>query len=438
MSNAIEVRGLGKQYQLGTLSHAGDFFFDQFLRRIAHFLRQKSYRRAEKQYFWALKDISFDVKPGEVVGVIGRNGAGKSTLLKVLARITHLTTGHVNLYGRTGALLEVGVGFHPELTGEENIYLNGMILGMTRAEIKAQFDEIVAFAEVQDFISTPVKRYSSGMYVRLAFAVAAHLSPEILIVDEVLAVGDMAFQQKSLGKMGDMVNQGRTVLFVSHNMASIRSICQRVIVLHKGQIVFDGDTDQGIATYMQVGGLLEQDGYIPDDAYRVQYSDEVVLKRVNVTDLAGHDIRDVRIGQPFQIRITYDVLKPIHDFVLELGLSSNEGIRIATIFSNERDHAPFQLNVGTHEICATITDIEFLPREFVIDVACHHHDNPKGIKTIEWVDATMRLKVVEAGYEDVYGYEWPSTSFSYLRGYVRPQVGWIVDDSVVKPKFSNT
>src|SRR2546421_12758153 len=190
---------------------------------------------------WALKDVSFQVKRGEVLGIVGRNGAGKSTLLKVLSRITNPTAGRVHLRGRVGSLLEVGTGFHPELTGRENVYLNGAILGMPRREIARKFDEIVAFAEVERFIDTPVKRYSSGMYLRLAFAVAAHLDPDVLLVDEVLSVGDAEFQRKSLGKMREVTGEGRTILFVSHNMAAIRALCDRVILLDAGRVVLDGD-----------------------------------------------------------------------------------------------------------------------------------------------------------------------------------------------------
>ncbi len=203
--------------------------------------------------FWALRDVSFEVKRGEVVGVIGRNGAGKSTLLKILSRITEPTSGRAEIHGRVGSLLEVGTGFHPELTGRENIYLNGAILGMKRAEIDRRFDEIVAFAEIDRFLDTPVKRYSSGMYVRLAFAVAAHLEPEVLIVDEVLSVGDAAFQKKCLGKMGDVAGEGRTVVFVSHNMAAVQSLCGRCLLLREGSAVAQGETADVISRYMDDG-----------------------------------------------------------------------------------------------------------------------------------------------------------------------------------------
>ncbi len=206
-----------------------------------------------REEFWALRDVSFEVKTGEVVGIIGRNGAGKSTLLKILSRITEPTSGRVTLRGRVASLLEVGTGFHPELSGRENIFLNGAILGMRRAEIRSKFDDIVAFAEVERFLDTPVKYYSSGMYVRLAFAVAAHLEPEILIVDEVLAVGDARFQQKCLGKMHAVADSGRTVLFVSHNLGTIQSLCHRCVLLEQGRVVFTGEPGEAVARYTRAG-----------------------------------------------------------------------------------------------------------------------------------------------------------------------------------------
>jgi lipopolysaccharide transport system ATP-binding protein len=247
----ISVRGLGKKYVLGeTLRH--DTFRDHLAGLVHGLLRRGAAPDASprEEEFWALKDVSFDVQEGEVLGIIGRNGAGKSTLLKVLSRITEPTTGEIRTRGRISSLLEVGTGFHPELTGRENVFLNGAILGMRQAEIKAKFDEIVAFSGVERFLDTPVKRYSSGMYVRLAFAVAAHLDPEILIVDEVLAVGDAEFQKKCLGKMHDAANQGRTVLFVSHNMFAVKNLCTRAIVLSEGALRDDGAPEHLITSYL--------------------------------------------------------------------------------------------------------------------------------------------------------------------------------------------
>jgi lipopolysaccharide transport system ATP-binding protein len=240
--------------------------------------------------FWALKDVNFEVKRGEVVGVIGRNGAGKSTLLKILSRITEPTEGRINLHGRVGSLLEVGTGFHPELTGRENIYLNGAILGMKRAEIRRKFDEIVEFSEVARFLDTPVKHYSSGMHMRLAFSVAAHLEPEILLVDEVLAVGDAEFQKKCLNKMGEVAQEGRTVLFVSHNMSAVQRLCSRGIVLEGGRIAFDGTAPEAVSRYLhqsgEEGGGRERMEWTPRLPH-YPFHDVVRLKRFAVVDESG-------------------------------------------------------------------------------------------------------------------------------------------------------
>jgi len=259
----LRVSGLGKKYRLGQNLDAGrglrhvlnDFLGAFFRRSNSGEEKSRSPAGGASDDFWALRDVSFELKRGETLGIIGRNGAGKSTLLKILSRITEPTEGEVEITGRVASLLEVGTGFHPELTGRENIFLNGAILGMTRVEIKSKFDEIVAFAEIEKFIDTPVKRYSSGMYVRLAFAVAAHLEPEILIVDEVLAVGDTAFQKKCIGKMGDVSRSGRTILFVSHNMAVVQMLCSRALLLQSGRFAFDGPAATTVAAYLNA---LEQ------------------------------------------------------------------------------------------------------------------------------------------------------------------------------------
>jgi lipopolysaccharide transport system ATP-binding protein len=251
----IQVEQLSKRYLIGHERAKGDGLrhaVESAVRSPLRWLRRRHQAIArEQEEFWALQDVSFEIKQGEVVGIIGRNGAGKSTLLKILSRITEPTSGRIRIKGRVASLLEVGTGFHQELTGRENIFLNGAILGMSRVEIKRKFDEIVAFSEVEKFLDTPVKRYSSGMYVRLAFAVAAHLEPEILIVDEVLAVGDAQFQKKCLGKMQDVSNGGRTILFVSHNMAAVQRLCRRGIMLKKGRLVASGDTESVINAYVR-------------------------------------------------------------------------------------------------------------------------------------------------------------------------------------------
>lgn len=261
MSNILEIRDISKQYRLGlistgTLSHDLNRWWHRMLGKEDPYLKigetNDRTSKGASDYVWALKDISFDVKQGEVLGIIGRNGAGKSTLLKILSRVTGPTTGSIKSRGRIASLLEVGTGFHPELTGRENIFLNGAILGMTKQEIRKKFDEIVAFAGCERYIETPVKRYSSGMYVRLAFAVAAHLEPEILVVDEVLAVGDAEFQKKAIGKMKSVSEgEGRTVLFVSHNMSAVQNLCTKGIILKNGNLIFNGETHEAISNYLQ-------------------------------------------------------------------------------------------------------------------------------------------------------------------------------------------
>ena len=313
MTTAIKVENLGKSYIIGhnkqerysTLRDSLSHIARSIASRIIHPL-QPNTEETELEEFWALKDINFEIQQGDRVGIIGRNGAGKSTLLKILSRITAPATGKVTINGRVSSLLEVGTGFHPELSGRENIYLNGAVLGMRKAEIKQKFDEIVAFAEVEKFLDTPVKRYSSGMYVRLAFAVAAHLEPEILIVDEVLAVGDAQFQKKCLGKMEEAGKEGRTVLFVSHNMAAVTSLCQRVVLLDSGSAVFDGTASKGIVEYYSGGSsspallLTAQDRKIGD-----QHAE---LINACIKNHTGDTSAEVDITQSCKISMRYRIL----------------------------------------------------------------------------------------------------------------------------------
>jgi lipopolysaccharide transport system ATP-binding protein len=277
---------------------------------------------AKDQTIWALKDIDFEVKRGEVLGVIGRNGAGKSTLLKILSRITEPTVGYVDVYGRVGSLLEVGTGFHPELTGRENTYLNGAILGMKASEIQKRFDEIVAFAEVERFIDTPVKRYSSGMYLRLAFAVAAHLETEILLVDEVLAVGDAEFQKRCLGKIGDAAETGRTILFVSHNMEAVQRLCTSAILLEDGKVGAQGTPAEVISSYL---GAQAASGQVELEDERTE---EIILHRVAIEQEGriGSDFLDYM--KPIDITIEYEVLNPVRNLLLGFDLLSSSGVQL--------------------------------------------------------------------------------------------------------------
>jgi lipopolysaccharide transport system ATP-binding protein len=293
-------------------------------------------QRRQEEHIWALDDVSFEVKQGEVLGIIGRNGAGKSTLLKILSRITKPTRGRVELYGRVGSLLEVGTGFHPELTGRENIYLNGAILGMSRQEIERKFDEIVDFSEIERFLDTPVKFYSNGMYVRLAFAVAAHLEPEILLVDEVLAVGDTAFQSKCLGKMGDVSKQGRTVFFVSHNMSAVEKLCSKAFLIRRGNIVSEGDTDNVIATYLRTASNLSDSlAYtINKRVFDVVGKEDIRFTDISLLSEAKERLENIFTGDNIAIRIFYKANKEFLSPAFVVSIFSNLGdelIRLSTM-----------------------------------------------------------------------------------------------------------
>ena len=320
----IEARGIGKRYRLGA---RGSYrtLRDTIVQTATAPARWIKGDKRPDESFWALRDVAFDIAPGEAVGIIGRNGAGKSTLLKILSRITEPSVGEMRLRGRVAALLEVGTGFHPELTGRENVFLNGNIMGMTRAEIRASFDEIVAFAEVERFLDTPVKRYSSGMYVRLAFAVAAHLRPEILVVDEVLAVGDAAFQKKCLGKMQDVATGGRTVLFVSHNMAAITRLCTRGILLRDGRIVADGPVDRVAAEY--VGGAAGESPIEIDYRHgaRLPGNEHARLLAARVVS-DGMRSAVVDIRRPVRIEIDYEVLQSRYPLHPNIHVFNDEGV----------------------------------------------------------------------------------------------------------------
>ena len=329
MKPIIRVENLGKQYTIGAKAEPYTTLRESLVRTARKPLDmiRGNGKRTEEQ-FWALKDVSFDVMPGEVVGIIGRNGAGKSTLLKILSRITEPTTGRVELFGRVGSLLEVGTGFHPELTGRENIYLNGAILGMRREEISKKFDEIVDFAEIEEFLDTPVKRYSSGMYVRLAFAVAAHLEPEILVVDEVLAVGDAQFQKKCLGKMDEVSKAGRTVLFVSHQLGMLSQLCRTCILLEKGKILLQGETEHVIETYLNPDSGGES-GYYYNEKEVSDKSAYFVYQKV--LDDSGHSVSELTNNDPVVLETKIRVESFHPETELSLSLQHKLKGRIFTI-----------------------------------------------------------------------------------------------------------
>jgi lipopolysaccharide transport system ATP-binding protein len=315
---AIRVERLGKEYRIGERQPYKSLR-ETVTRAVS--ARLRGVNKAPRETIWALRDVSFDVQRGEVIGIIGRNGAGKSTLLKILARITDPTEGRVEVHGRVGSLLEVGTGFHMELTGRENIYLNGAILGMKRAEIQSKFDDIVAFAEIEQFLDTPVKHYSTGMYLRLAFAVAAHLEPEILLVDEVLAVGDAAFQKKCLGKMGEVAHGGNTVLFVSHNMAAVERLCGRCLWLDRGTVLHEGTANEVVAAFL---GSLSKRNYRAE--LQPNTSRAMCLTSITIQGSAAENEGVVDFSDPVEFALEYDINRPIFSSHVACFITNAEGV----------------------------------------------------------------------------------------------------------------
>ena len=333
---AIKVEGLWKEYVIGAQQKAHSTFYDMLSSSLSAPFRALSKRTTEEQQaesFWALRDVNFEVQPGEVVGIIGRNGAGKSTLLKILSRITAPTRGHVEVRGRLASLLEVGTGFHPELSGRENIFLNGAILGMSRAEVARKFHEIVAFAEIEKFVDTPVKRYSSGMYVRLAFAVAAHLEPDVLVVDEVLAVGDADFQKRCLGKMRDVASRGRTVLFVSHNLSAVQMLCPVCLLMAEGRLISSGPTAKVIPVFAgATGGAMgltqQKTGAVDLIDVESEYTDDVA-------------------GSSWVVVVAQiQVLRGTHELYVDFGLETERGVRLFQVMPRSRGLMPINAAGG--------------------------------------------------------------------------------------------
>lgn len=422
MKPVVEVENLSKLYRLGSI---GATSLRETLERFtspkpphpAHAAADMGSRAGdEPNTFWALRDVSFSVQPGAIVGVVGRNGAGKSTLLKILSRITEPTSGRAILRGRVVSLLEVGTGFHPELTGRENIFLNGTILGMKRTEIAAKFDEIVDFSEVGNFIDTPVKRYSSGMFVRLAFAVAAHLEPEILLIDEVLAVGDAGFQKKCLGKMGQVASeQGRTVFFVSHNMGAVRSLCDQAILVHDGRLTRRGTPDEIIRDYLSTtvpgeeGGLAEIT-WSPNEA---PGSEEITLARVRLADENGDTLSVFEADRPIVVIIDYVVKRRIQGMRFHVSLMTQEG-EIAFVATDHR-FQPESQEPGRYTTTGTLPGGLLNRRAYSVHVGC-------SIPGERWLVAEqdcLSLTISGAGNQASHFPEsWP--------GVVCPVVEWTV------------
>jgi lipopolysaccharide transport system ATP-binding protein len=338
---AVSIRDLSKAYKIGSRADRSTTLAEA----VANFFLRPR-RGSTNERFWALRDISLDVSKGEVLGIIGRNGAGKTTLLKILSRITEPTSGQIDLYGRVGSLLEVGTGFHPELTGRENIYLNGAILGMSRKEIDAKFGSIVAFAETEAFLDTPVKRYSSGMYVRLAFAVAAHLDPDVLIVDEVLAVGDLQFQQKSMARLESAATrEGKTILFVSHNMSAIAKLCHRVVLLEKGRVRSIGPSSTVVAEYVN---RMQTEQHAVAEVAACELPEMVKKLVVKTFNSRGEIAAQVALGEPWLIRLEFVLCKSIEHCIAAIGLQTMESIPIITFWSQPTDLGPGRYAVEFH------------------------------------------------------------------------------------------
>jgi lipopolysaccharide transport system ATP-binding protein len=385
-SVAVSIRGVGKQYTIRHDHAAPTTLGEAVARRF-----RAPFARHEREQFWALRDVTFDVRPGEVLGVIGANGAGKSTLLKILSRVTEMTEGEVILDGRVGSLLEVGTGFNQELTGRENVFLNGAILGMTRAEIREQFDAIVAFSGVERFLDTPVKHYSSGMYVRLAFAVAAHLRSEILILDEVMAVGDRDFQRKCLGKMRDVATSGRTVLLVSHNMAAVSNLCSRAVVLESGRLVFAGDTNGAVARYAARSEHLVGDLRVRRDR---RGSGDVRAVRLAVLDTRGAPVAAVRPHEPFTVVVEYEAKRPVEGVAVSIDVEQIDGTRIVTLYSAFR-HQTFAVTPGLGAFSCRIEGLPLRPDTYSLNVFIGGHNAIH--------DFVERAMPFEVAMTDVYG-----------------------------------
>jgi len=387
MKPIIRVENLGKQYVIG--SRQG---YETVRDAITQALRRpfQKVRSPKRESIWALRDVSFDAAPGDLIGIIGRNGAGKSTLLKILSRITEPTMGRVELRGRVGSLLEVGTGFHPELTGRENVYLNGAVLGMKRSEVKQKFDEIVSFAEVERFIDTPIKRYSSGMYLRLAFAVAAHFESEILIVDEVLAVGDVAFQKKCLGRMSKVSKDGRTVLFVSHNMAAVQQLTTKAVVLHQGAVQFVGDTQSAIDNYTSMAALVGTGVYeVGRDGRKLPgLSNAVEFLRLELGDKSSAILAS---DQDLTILATLKGNETVHNFRLSITIFAADGTPVGSAFGQEN----LSIQQGHRSVCQLrLEGLRLAPGSYYCGLSVGTGDPSRGHKDFDVILDVLYFEVL--------------------------------------------
>jgi lipopolysaccharide transport system ATP-binding protein len=401
----LKSEDISKMYRLGlvstkTLSHDLNRWFSRVRGKEDPYLKigesNDRSKKGESEYVWALKDINFEITQGESVGIVGRNGAGKSTLLKILSRVTQPTTGSLKVKGRIASLLEVGTGFHPELTGRENIFLNGAILGMRKKEITRKLDEIIDFSGVERYIDTPVKRYSSGMYVRLAFAVAAHLESEIMIVDEVLAVGDAEFQKKCLGKMGQVSsNEGRTVLFVSHNMAAVQSLCSKGMLMQFGQIKEFGNTNEVIRSYLKSGSV--SDGSLIRDLTNAHRSAGRgnIIKKIWIENASGEIVNHLMMGESFSVKFYFESPDPIANLLVGFGIENELGYRVSSLNNEIAGTGAYSLlNSGTATL--KIDDPNFIEGDYFISVSIVSNQN-------EWIDYIEQAYSFNIQEADVYG-----------------------------------
>jgi lipopolysaccharide transport system ATP-binding protein len=431
MSVAIKVEQLSKIYRLGeigtgTISHDLHRWVAKVRGKEDPFLKiGESNDRASKggNVVYSLRDLNFEIAQGDAVGIIGRNGAGKSTLLKILSRVTSPTTGKINLKGRVASLLEVGTGFHPELTGKENIYLNGAILGMRKREIDRKLDAIIDFSGVERYIDTPVKRYSSGMYVRLAFAVAAHLESEILIVDEVLAVGDAEFQKKCIGKMSDVSKgDGRTVLFVSHHMPSIKSLCNKGIILKNGMVDYNGNVMNAIERYFEAPFRLDEFGTIPDNVERLN-TGAAKYRRIVLLDSNGKATNEVFFKEQLVFDLTLEVFEPVKEVLVDLKICTADGI-VITHSMNVLDGAGvFSFDKGIHELNIQLEN-NLQPGNYTVTIGLHN--STYGTATIDYIENVFNFAVSKiSNIEEATDY-----NFSFIYGYVRPKSTWVIKRTI--------
>ncbi len=392
MTPIIEVKNIGKKYKIAHM-RGGYVALRDVLMNIAkrpfNYLKQKTKRivgMEKKEDFWALSDVSFNVHRGEVIGIIGHNGAGKSTLLKILSQITPPTKGEIIVRGSLGSLLEVGTGFHPELTGRENIFLNGAILNMSQKEITSKFDQIVDFAGIGKFLDTPVKYYSSGMYVRLAFSVAAHMEPDILLVDEVLAVGDAEFQKKCLGKMEEVTKKGgRTIIFVSHNMEAIARLCERCVLLEKGSVVTIGPTQEVINQYIQLKEAIPSTYERP--AGKAKDKSYGYIESIRVEDSKGTAIDSIPVGLPWQAKVRFVLTAPTPSFILAMGIRNINNVCVRTTWSTSQD-----LEAGTYEAIITDPNIHLSSGVYGLNFGLSSFK-----KGFESLDGSLSIKITKEG-----------------------------------------